>query len=650
MNNHRIELRIGIVVITATICLIYLAIQFGKDSLFNFGSEYKIIARFDSAPGLVLGTPIFKNGVKIGRVGSVQLVDDDREVEVLLLIQIDRKLYTNEECVIKTPPIMGTTTVEFSRKKGYVGDIEPITEGGPPIRGAVPGDLFNSVTEIEQQMTVAINNVSLAASNLADLMGRLNIFVGTPEEIAEKQQRLDDTIAEARRTMASFCSLSDNINDIVSDPEINASIRNTTCQFPETVKESRALIAESQRFLTDLHGTSAKINEMVGKIDRQIDAAEPFVQSVGADGPRITASLRQSAEKLNGFFDELTTLVQAVNNADGSIKKLLNDSTLYDNIQQTVLNAEQLTAELRPAVAEIRPLIRDTKPVIDNAKVFTDKLARNPSEIISGVFRKKPPIKGSLPQWGDGLGSDGICETDLAVLRAGSPPICTVGNLAGRYSSPETYSTYPSYSAENVEAAEAYGANYGGDVSGSAHYAAYSMPVKETKSNCFSFLWPFGKKSRKATTHSPDCPYHHVRIDAGNGTYSDRYDGTLVEMTNEMEADYVDSDIEPAPLNPTLRESPPFPVLSGEKEIMGEIPLDLNGPILETPIGTPQLAPIPDFSHTPNHARRDMAVETRQEKHESPLTAPNSQSTSSPQISRSSRTPQLVFTPETTVR
>ncbi len=239
---------------------------------------------------------------------------------------------------------------------------------------------------------------------------------------------------------------------------------------------------------------------------------------------------------------------------------------------------------------------------------------------------------------------------NTAVLRAGSPPICTVGNLAGRYSSPETYSTYPSYSAENVEAAEAYGANYGDDVSGSAYYAAYSMPVKETKSHCFSFLWPFGKKSRKATTHSPDCPYHHMRIDAGNGTYSDRYDGTLVEMTNEMEADYVDSDIEPAPLNPTLRESPPFPVLSGEKEIMGEIPLDLNGPILETPIGTPQLAPIPDFSHIPNHARRDMAVETRQEKHESPLTAPNSQSTSSPQISRSSRTPQLVFTPETTVR
>jgi phospholipid/cholesterol/gamma-HCH transport system substrate-binding protein len=58
-------------------CLAYLAIKLGKLEVFG-ASGYTVIADFPSVAGLKVGDPVEIAGVKVGRVESLGLSDDDR--------------------------------------------------------------------------------------------------------------------------------------------------------------------------------------------------------------------------------------------------------------------------------------------------------------------------------------------------------------------------------------------------------------------------------------------------------------------------------------------------------------------------------------------------------------------------------------------
>lgn len=66
----------------------------------GFRSQYTVFVKSRSAPGVKKDTPIRKNGILIGRVGSVKTQDD--EVAIVLRIYADEAVYANEVCSIGT--------------------------------------------------------------------------------------------------------------------------------------------------------------------------------------------------------------------------------------------------------------------------------------------------------------------------------------------------------------------------------------------------------------------------------------------------------------------------------------------------------------------------------------------------------------------
>ena len=77
MNHTRTEMVVGLFVVVGIACLGYLAIKLGKLEVFGAGG-YTVIADFPSVAGLKAGDPVEIAGVKIGRVESLGLSDDDR--------------------------------------------------------------------------------------------------------------------------------------------------------------------------------------------------------------------------------------------------------------------------------------------------------------------------------------------------------------------------------------------------------------------------------------------------------------------------------------------------------------------------------------------------------------------------------------------
>lgn len=106
MNHTRTEMIVGLFVLIGIACLGYLAIKLGKLEVFGAGG-YTVSADFPSVAGLKVGDPVEIAGVKVGRVDSLGLSQDDR---ARLLLRLNDGVKLQEDVIASV------------RARGLIGD------------------------------------------------------------------------------------------------------------------------------------------------------------------------------------------------------------------------------------------------------------------------------------------------------------------------------------------------------------------------------------------------------------------------------------------------------------------------------------------------------------------------------------------------
>lgn len=391
----------------------------------NFGDEYAIRVRFQQTPGIARNSPVFKNGVQIGRVRRVELVDNDREVEITIMLSKRRKIYTNEQCRVRQTVITGDASLEFVKNPSHQGPVQEIDPDVPQV-GAGSSDMMSGFMNIEGELTQAIRNVATAADQFSDITGKVNTVMGTPEDLQARLARLEAVVTETQTTMSSVRQFSEGANSFFNDPVMQQHVRRIVEAMPDILENSKTLVTDTNSFIAEARQLLARGGTTLDKVDGSLDNIGPSLDraaaalesvkrvtdSIEGDVPELMAGLKRSAGKLESFFDEITMLVHSVRTADGTVMKLLKEREFYDKLMVTLDNMEQITGEVD------RMIRVDFKPIAGNVKILTDKAARDPAVFIRNLLRKPPPVKSGLPIWGDGLGSDSLGQ--YASLDAGN--------------------------------------------------------------------------------------------------------------------------------------------------------------------------------------------------------------------------------------
>lgn len=397
MNNRKRELLIGYTILGVIIMLIFLMISFGQKSFVPFSGDYKVRVWFASAPGITTNSPVVKNGIPIGRVLEVKFVEEDTMVEVTLQIQKDRKIYNDDECRIKSSFIMGDSQIEFV-KINTGKPSEPIVPETTLLIGVTPPDAMRMLSNAEEKVTEAIQNVSDAARNLSGMMNRINEVIGSPEELKDKQQKVALIFDDVNKTMKTYNDLGSNLNSIIGDPETRDSIRSAAKDAPAAIAQIKTISEKVNFAVDDIRKTLDKASGTFDKLDKNLVNVESFTEKLGADGPAAIDNLVASTKKLEVFFDELSNLLNAFGNSNGPLQQMVNDPEFFNDIQRTITNVRQITEQFKP-------LLREARPIVRNANVLTDKLAREPQKLgLAGMFDKSPPTKG-LPSAGNYFGA-----------------------------------------------------------------------------------------------------------------------------------------------------------------------------------------------------------------------------------------------------
>ncbi|GHT36517.1 hypothetical protein FACS189427_08270 [Planctomycetales bacterium] len=426
MNIQQQELKVGLTVFAAVAALAILIVMFGKGLPFHLGNEYIIKVRFQRTPGISARSPVFKNGVEIGKVSNVLLVDEDREVEVSISLPKKRKIYTDEECRVRQTMIMGDASLEFIKNANYKGKIEIVGPDSPPLVGSTGGGLLDGSNSIESDLSKAIENVSKAAVQASELIGRANLLLGTPQELEMRRGTIDSITREMQATLSSMHQMSEGVNLFVNNPKFRENVEKIISVMPEVLAQTKVLMTESQSFIGDAKKLVDKGSVSLDKIDSGLDSANKALEgvktitdSISGDVPEVMKTLKSSSLKLEMLFEELTTIAKAMNQADGTIKRLMRDPEAYNKLMETLNNVQKITGEFDLM------LRTDIKPITYNVKIITDKIARDPSVFIRNLVNKQPRTK-PLPVWGDGLGSDTLGSQTLDRFSSDSVymPVC----------------------------------------------------------------------------------------------------------------------------------------------------------------------------------------------------------------------------------
>jgi phospholipid/cholesterol/gamma-HCH transport system substrate-binding protein len=286
MDNRTIELRVGIVVAIAAIIL-FLGIIWIKEYRFNV-ERYKYGVLFPNVGALSVGDPVTVLGVKKGTVEKIILSGGD--VLVTFNLTTDVKLKKDAKFTVMNIGLMGERFI----------DVSP---GHSP-------ELLDLSRPVEGFYDTGIPEVMGMAGQMLDEIRRLVAHLEGIFGTEWSQESFKETIANLRKLSTDLVTLLDRNKE------------------------------KLEKAATDLSSTSSELKELVDKNkDKLQSSVDNFTTS--------SAKLDTITTTLSSLSISLKSLTQKIESGQGTFGKLVNDSTLYNDLRKTTNNLDELIADIK---------------------------------------------------------------------------------------------------------------------------------------------------------------------------------------------------------------------------------------------------------------------------------------------------------------
>lgn len=391
MDDNVLRFRVGVVVVVAAIVSVVLIMLFGAWPTM-LQPHYILHIQFPEAPGITINTPVRKSGVLIGRVSDVELLD---EGGVLVTARINQqyRLRRNETCRIGSGSLLGDAVLEFvpSTKQELLArfDVnqngrfdaeekqlatEVLSDGDFLSDGIVASNPLRVLVNLEGTIASAFTSIETAGEEVASLARSLNgAFDASDGQIIRILDKTETALDGLQRTMQT-------VDRTLGDEELSERLLRMLNELPEFVAESRETMATARTTLDSF-------TRMGEKAEANLDNLEQLTRPLGERGDQLVRNIETSTENLNLMLTQFVAFSEALNRGQGTLGRLVYDDEVYHRLERLVTNAEDLSRRLRP--------------IVDDVRVFTDKIARDPSQLgVRGALDRRPPgVKTGVTLW-----------------------------------------------------------------------------------------------------------------------------------------------------------------------------------------------------------------------------------------------------------
>lgn len=285
------------------IALLVLGFNFLKGKKI-FTTSTTVFAKYGNIQGLQKSNPIYINGLQVGTVYDIRTDKNMKNILVEMTITKDVYIPTNSIAIIRNNPI-STPSMEIK-----LGDAGTHLKSKDTILTEMSGGIFDAVL---QKVDPVLFEVKKAVSSIDTLLGNFN------------------TILDPRAKNNIGASL-ENLN------RITASMVQTTASLQQLLNAQTGALAKSLNNVESITGNFAASNEKVTHVIDNLDKTTTKFSNI---------EIEPAIQKLNAAMTELQATVAKMNSTDGTLGKLINDPTMYQNLASTGNKLNLLLDDIR---------------------------------------------------------------------------------------------------------------------------------------------------------------------------------------------------------------------------------------------------------------------------------------------------------------
>jgi phospholipid/cholesterol/gamma-HCH transport system substrate-binding protein len=400
MNERQMQFRVGVIMLATLIIGTILATLNGPvpRDLLPWGQDsYKIAIELPQAPGVGLNTPVRKNGLLIGRVSAIDDLDDG--VVVRVDIDGDRRLLTSHVPHVRTS-VLGDATIDFVSQPSAVPP-QPLIDGAR-IPGVVDPNPFDSIAklgDLQDDIQQTMQAMTRAGTEVADVAQRVNEAFGSETEEGRIKRLLDTTERAMLEVGNAAAAFNEILGDNLLDEPVPQGSRPTNgtaasmvkfqqpevvIQVPQTTRDRlKQALNELPDAVREARVTMQEFRVVLESANKNFKNLEGVTEPLGQRGEQIANSIVDAVEGLDKLVEEFSVLSQALNSREGTLGQLIHNEQLYENLNRLVHNANQV-------VLQVNDLTLRMRPVVNDARIFMDKVAREPGRVVTGGLNPSP--------------------------------------------------------------------------------------------------------------------------------------------------------------------------------------------------------------------------------------------------------------------
>lgn len=265
-----------------------------------FSNENKFYAQYDKVDGLAISKPVLVNGYQVGRVSALTLQSNG---QILAQFKIDPKyaIPNNTVARLESTDLLGSKAVIFD-----LGNSIKYAVDGDTLNANVQANLMDKVEPIQKKAQVII-------SKLDSLLSSVNTILNP-----EFQKNVNRSFASIARTLENLESTSKTVDGTVSIQAQRVDV----------------ILANAESISTNLKNNNEKISSIMNNMNFFSDQL-------------AKTQIQTTISNANKAVTELQTAVNKINNGTGSISLLLNDNKLYENLNNSAKNLDDLMIDVK---------------------------------------------------------------------------------------------------------------------------------------------------------------------------------------------------------------------------------------------------------------------------------------------------------------
>ncbi len=319
--TQNFKIKLGLFIIGGLMLFIIAIFIIGKQkNLFN--PVNRLTTTFSNVSGLQVGNNVRFSGITVGTVDGIVIINDTT-VKVDLVIKRDVWQFIKTDCKVT----LGS--------EGIIGDkLIIITQGSPDAALLKEGGTLLSVEPIETSAIIAkldasAMNVEIISHQLSEITYEINKGRGTISRLIQDTVLADNL----KQTIANLNKFSNGL----TGSEVVMSSLKITAGNAEIVSHQ---LAEIMNKINRGDGT-------LGQLIQDTTIAQNLNQSIlnlkrstegltGAD--TIMANINVTAENAAVISKQLTEILNDINEGNGTLGRLIRDTTLAENLNQVLIN------------------------------------------------------------------------------------------------------------------------------------------------------------------------------------------------------------------------------------------------------------------------------------------------------------------------